>query len=483
MPSKVQPITSPVRTLDIHTNLRFKVGDKVKMLDLSEPELFGEVVGHASRDRVWVQWPGNVSQEDVDDLIGYDEWAYTPVPKGMKSGNKKASVNVKASQILPEVEQRILDYDIGENHGTWGEIPPGTQKIWVDYDQDFGKQVSLTPRQQSENSDVVDVNGKGFWVIQEASDIDLYPSKDAFIRSRLQSPDYTEEKALQDQADSAGGGSVTAGEDDGYVEWLESLGPDDDTPEADAKNQPAWGELEACPGCGSMPGDDLTEGCDHPDGCGEQRLYGSDVENSDPIPGNDVTQASTLVASRRQKGIQALRVQAALIRASDLPEEADLIQAAAEVAASIHELEASPETREAASDEVAVTAMQEAIKSTIEATDSLAAKGHSDVASSVTVNLEAALTYPRTAARNTYIVKRADGSWYGSKGRRIPADKPHLANKFSDPRHYMSEGDTIYLWNRTQKQVGPQVDSESFDSPDQLPEDPGTFDNEDEFQL
>lgn len=26
--------------------------------------------------------------------------------------------------------------------------------------------------------------------------------------------------------------------------------------------------IEACPGCGCLPGDGITETCDHPDGCG-----------------------------------------------------------------------------------------------------------------------------------------------------------------------------------------------------------------------
>jgi hypothetical protein len=30
---------------------------------------------------------------------------------------------------------------------------------------------------------------------------------------------------------------------------------------------------EACPGCGCMPGDDITDTCDHPDGCGYYREY------------------------------------------------------------------------------------------------------------------------------------------------------------------------------------------------------------------
>lgn len=35
---------------------------------------------------------------------------------------------------------------------------------------------------------------------------------------------------------------------------------------------------EACPGCGCMPGDGLTEGCNHPEGCG---FYHALMANSD----------------------------------------------------------------------------------------------------------------------------------------------------------------------------------------------------------
>lgn len=30
-------------------------------------------------------------------------------------------------------------------------------------------------------------------------------------------------------------------------------------------------DVEACPGCGCMPGDGITEDCSHPDGCGYWR--------------------------------------------------------------------------------------------------------------------------------------------------------------------------------------------------------------------
>lgn len=32
-------------------------------------------------------------------------------------------------------------------------------------------------------------------------------------------------------------------------------------------------DSEACPGCGCLPGDGLTEGCNHPEGCGFFRQF------------------------------------------------------------------------------------------------------------------------------------------------------------------------------------------------------------------
>lgn len=66
----------PVKTWDLRPNRqRFEIGDKVTPLDPSEPPITGEVVGYAGRDRVYVQWPYNLDQEDIDDLMDLrTEW-------------------------------------------------------------------------------------------------------------------------------------------------------------------------------------------------------------------------------------------------------------------------------------------------------------------------------------------------------------------------------------------------------------------------
>lgn len=40
------------------------------------------------------------------------------------------------------------------------------------------------------------------------------------------------------------------------------------TPDGETVATPTVTDPEACPGCGSLPGDGRTAGCLHPDGCG-----------------------------------------------------------------------------------------------------------------------------------------------------------------------------------------------------------------------
>jgi len=73
--SGVNPNT-PIRIYDTHPNQRFDLGDQVLKIDFEEPRVLGRVLGHIAEDRIWVQWPHTVSQEDVDDVISTREWAY-----------------------------------------------------------------------------------------------------------------------------------------------------------------------------------------------------------------------------------------------------------------------------------------------------------------------------------------------------------------------------------------------------------------------
>lgn len=53
-----------------------------------------------------------------------------------------------------------------------------------------------------------------------------------------------------------------------------SLGLDDDAPDTELD----WvSDPEACPGCGSRPGDGITPGCDDPMGCGHNRRNQEDA--------------------------------------------------------------------------------------------------------------------------------------------------------------------------------------------------------------
>jgi hypothetical protein len=57
--------------------------------------------------------------------------------------------------------------------------------------------------------------------------------------------------------------------------WQSGLYP----PRLPAARLPDPLPVEACPGCGCMPGDGLTATCDHPDGCGYSRTYHNHEED------------------------------------------------------------------------------------------------------------------------------------------------------------------------------------------------------------
>jgi hypothetical protein len=54
--------------------------------------VIGKVLGHVAEDRLIVQWPGIVNQEDVDDLIGLHEWSLGSLIKNNKSLGARAKV-------------------------------------------------------------------------------------------------------------------------------------------------------------------------------------------------------------------------------------------------------------------------------------------------------------------------------------------------------------------------------------------------------
>lgn len=71
----------PVRSYDTHPNRRFQVGDTVSMVEGNTGGnlllVAGTVISHEGEDRVHVQWPTHVGQEDTDDLVRLAETAGT----------------------------------------------------------------------------------------------------------------------------------------------------------------------------------------------------------------------------------------------------------------------------------------------------------------------------------------------------------------------------------------------------------------------
>jgi len=71
-----QNINSYVQLYDTHRNAHFEVGDEVVLADTSQVPIVGKVLGHVAEDRLIVQWPYAVGQEDVDDLVKKEDFAY-----------------------------------------------------------------------------------------------------------------------------------------------------------------------------------------------------------------------------------------------------------------------------------------------------------------------------------------------------------------------------------------------------------------------
>ena len=71
----------PTQSYDTHPNKKFQLGDPVAFIGsgVSEPTglITGWVVGHEAEDRVNVQWPTHLNQEDVDDLVRLVDSGYT----------------------------------------------------------------------------------------------------------------------------------------------------------------------------------------------------------------------------------------------------------------------------------------------------------------------------------------------------------------------------------------------------------------------
>ena len=66
-------MNTPITLYDTHPNRRFPVGSVVTFVDDTYLRLRGTVLGHAAEDRLWVQWPSEIRQMDVEEVVNNDE--------------------------------------------------------------------------------------------------------------------------------------------------------------------------------------------------------------------------------------------------------------------------------------------------------------------------------------------------------------------------------------------------------------------------
>lgn len=65
---------TPVHLYDLKPNARFGVGEEVIYLDEDVVPVRGVVLGHVAEDRLLVQWPTLIKQEDVEDVLPMREY-------------------------------------------------------------------------------------------------------------------------------------------------------------------------------------------------------------------------------------------------------------------------------------------------------------------------------------------------------------------------------------------------------------------------
>ncbi len=82
---------TPINLYDTHPNARFAMGEDVMHYDqmANNVSIIGSVLGHVAEDRLLVQWPNMVSQEDAEDLIAVRETPWGRFRSSSK--NRKAS--------------------------------------------------------------------------------------------------------------------------------------------------------------------------------------------------------------------------------------------------------------------------------------------------------------------------------------------------------------------------------------------------------
>ena len=128
----------PIRLYDTKPNARFSVGSEVTYLDSKLMKVRGTVLGHVAEDRVLVQWPNEVMQEDVEDLVGLHEIENSgmgPMPNDPLAADR---VSRNASLLtFEDIQQHIPDHPVRRDaeiiieHDSEERPKPGTGRFFT----------------------------------------------------------------------------------------------------------------------------------------------------------------------------------------------------------------------------------------------------------------------------------------------------------------------------------------------------------------
>jgi hypothetical protein len=380
------------------------------MIDPSEPSVIGKVLGHVAEDRLIVQWPGIVNQEDVDDLIGLHEWSLGSLIKNNKSLGARAKVasvrlalwpfdqgqrqqfKQNPSMYNPLKMPQVIDYleKFGMNRSD-------TQNIANEYDRVLRTKLTdqnknwqtMLDTGKAPNGFVPKANQFGDYkgILEEGkapaaqAPAPQAPAKKAPHKNPnapQKYEDYTKEQihGLVSRAFDKNGLNPKH-----YPDAIEELSEDPSfgTNEFAAKVREKIEDLKSNPHM-----EEFTES-------GKQLDPSEAMQNISGV--NQIT-----TSSKRLAAIKSLKQSSELLKGLGDVHVAKIVNAAAKVSSSIHYLFENEKTRNMSSDRVARLAWGKAIVSTLAATEVLRLQnklGRSTIANDIDIKLFEALTYDR----------------------------------------------------------------------------------------
>jgi hypothetical protein len=135
-----QNLNTPIRLYDTHPNQRFAVGEDVILVDPAEVNVRGTVLGHIAEDRLLVQWPHEISQEDVDDVMALRESSWRGSDSEVQSMTGSYDRRTSSRSASPGInfwttsDRKALNF-----FGNWGsKLDHGVENIGKGIQQGAG---------------------------------------------------------------------------------------------------------------------------------------------------------------------------------------------------------------------------------------------------------------------------------------------------------------------------------------------------------